>query len=254
MTPVWLLPPTDLQLFNHDVHLWRAQLELSELLIEKLATTLSEDEQQRAERFYFERDRKHFIAGRGLLRQILGRYLGMNPRQVEFCYGKRGKPALKETCGGKRLRFNVSHSHGLILYAITQDQRIGVDLEYLRPMPDAEQLAQRFFSPQEYAVICSVSEEQKHKAFFQGWTSKEAYLKAIGEGLAGLEQVEVSVNPAEPTALLSINKDPQAVYRWSIAGLTPAPGYFASLVVERKDWQLSCFDYTEKSVSGWGVG
>ncbi len=250
MTPVWLLPPTHLQLLSHDVHLWRAQLELSELLIHKLATTLSEDEQQRARRFYFERDRKHFIAGRGLLRQILGRYLAMNPHQVEFCYGTRGKPALKETSGGRKLRFNVSHSHGLILYAITRDQRIGVDLEYLRPMPDAEQLAQRFFSPQEYAVICSVSEQQKHKAFFQGWTGKEAYLKAIGEGLAGLEQVEVSVNPAQPTALLSINKDPQAVYRWSIAGLTPAPGYFASLVVETKDWQLSCFDYTEQSVPG----
>ncbi len=254
--------PTNLVLSEDEVHVWRADLNLSASRIEQLAQILSPDEQQRAQRFYFERDRKRFIAGRGILRAMLSRYLDLDPTLLQFSYSSRGKPALANTDTERTLCFNLSHSNELALYAVrrvsvndagkgsTQESlkescNLGIDLEHLRPMPDAEQLAKRFFSPREYAAISSLPPEQKQEAFFKGWTCKEAYLKAIGYGLAGLEQVEVSLTPGEPAALLSIQGDSKAASRWSLQQLIPAPGYMAALAVEGHDWHLNWGSVTE---------
>ena len=241
---VWNPLPADLVLSSHDIHVWRASLEQPDALIQRLSQTLSEDERIRGDRFYFERDRKHFIVGRGLLRAILGRYLSLEPQQLQFCYSPRGKPTLANTGAGSSLQFNLSHSQGLVLYAFTRDRQVGIDIEYMRPTSDVEQLAQRFFSPREHAVLRSLSPNQKQEAFFHGWTCKEAYLKAIGEGLAQLEQVEVSLIPEEPAQLLSIGKDSQALTRWSLQTLTPAPDYKAALAVEGHDWHLTCWQWS----------
>jgi 4'-phosphopantetheinyl transferase len=211
-----------------------------------LAQTCSADEQLRADRFYFERDRKHFIVGRGLLRAILGRYLDLEPAQVQFSYGPRGKPALANIGTGGALCFNLSHSNGLALYAVTHDRNLGIDLEYIRPMPEAEQMAKRFFSPREYAVISSLPPHQKQEAFFRGWTCKEAYLKAIGEGLAQpLDRVEVSLAPSEPARLYGITGEPSAAARWFLQELTPAPSYVATLAVEGHGWCLKCWQWSD---------
>ncbi|MGQ4646377.1 4'-phosphopantetheinyl transferase superfamily protein [Lyngbya aestuarii] len=235
---LWHPPPADLALSYADVHIWRAELDLSAGQIEQLTKTLSADEQQRANRFRFEQHRKHFIAGRGFLRAILSRYLNLEPTQLQFSYSSRGKPSLANTDNSGGLCFNLSHSNGLALYAVTRGQRLGIDLEHLRAMPDAEKLAKRFFCASEYAVINSLPPELKQEAFFNGWTRKEAYLKATGDGLAGLEQVEVSLNPTEPATLLSIQGNPEAASCWSMYQLTPAPDYAAALVVEGKGWHL----------------
>jgi 4'-phosphopantetheinyl transferase len=239
---LWQPAPTDLVLSSRDVHVWRASLEQPEALIQQLAQTLSEDERTRASRFYFERDRKHFIVGRGLLRTILGCYLSLEPTQLQFCYGSRGKPALANMGDSDTLQFNLSHSHGLVLYAVTRDRKIGIDLEQIRPTSDVEKLAERFFSPREHAAIRSLPSSQKQEAFFHAWTCKEAYLKAIGEGLAGLEQVEVSLVPGEPVRLLSTGEDSPASSRWSVQVLTPAPDYIAALAVEGQGWTLACWE------------
>jgi 4'-phosphopantetheinyl transferase len=239
---LWQPAPTDLVLSSPDVHVWRASLEQPEALIQQLAQTLSEDERTRASRFYFERDRKHFIVGRGLLRTILGRYLSLEPTQLQFCYSSRGKPALADMGDNSTLQFNLSHSHGLVLYAVTRDRKIGIDLEQIRSTSDVEKLAERFFSPREHAAIRSLPPSQKQEAFFHAWTCKEAYLKAIGEGLAGLEQVEVSIVLGEPARLLSTGDDSQASSRWSLQVLTPAPGYMAALAVEGQGWHLACWE------------
>jgi 4'-phosphopantetheinyl transferase len=234
------------------VHVWRADLNLPESRIQQLAQTLAPDEQHRAFRFYFERDRKHFIAGRGILRTILARYLNMEPEQLQFSYSSRGKPALANTGTGETVSFNLSHSNGLALYAIAQgaqalpsgrDPRIGIDLEYMRPMPEAEQLAKRFFSAREHAVISSLPVKYKQEAFFHAWTCKEAYLKAIGDGLPGLDKVEVSLVPGEPPALLSIQGDQQAASHWILHQLIPAPGYMAALAVEGQGWNIEYLNF-----------
>jgi len=134
----WRPPPEDLALSSNDVHVWRASLDQLALRFQRLAQTLSADEQLRAERFYFEQDRRRFVVSRGLLRTILGCYLGIEPSRLQFCYGSRDKPALVETSGGGTLRFNLSHSQGLALYAVTRNREIGVDLERIRPISEAE--------------------------------------------------------------------------------------------------------------------
>jgi 4'-phosphopantetheinyl transferase len=236
----WHPPPTDLTLSSDEVHVWRADLDLPAWQIERLAQTLSEDEQHRANRFYFERDKTHFIAGRANLRTILSRYLDLEPAQLQFSYGSRGKPSLDSTSTSRALCFNLSHSNGLALYAVTSDRSIGIDLEYIRPLPNALELAKRFFSPREYGVMSSLPPDQLQEAFFNGWTRKEAYLKATGLGLAGLEQVEVSLISSEPVALLSIQGDPKAAECWSMHQLKLAPGFVAALAVEGHGWHLDC--------------
>ena len=237
---VWNLPPAELNLSSNAVHVWRTSLEQPALQVQQLAQTLSEDEQLRAKRFYFERDRKHFIVGRGMLRTILGHYANIEPNQLQFSYGSRGKPALVSTDIDSMLQFNLSHSNGLALYAVTRDRQIGIDLEHIRPISDIEQLTKRFFSPREYSVICSLPKSEQQVTFFEVWTCKEAYLKATGEGLAQLQQVEVSLTHGE-TCHLNIHTDSQAATRWSLQTLAPATDYVAALAVEGHDWDLSCW-------------
>jgi 4'-phosphopantetheinyl transferase len=239
----WVGAPADLRLLSNDVHVWRASLEQPAQQVQQLAQTLSDDERIRAERFYFERDRKRFIVGRGLLRIILAQYLAIEPHQLQFSYGKRGKPALATTGVYSNLQFNLSHSEELALYAIALERQVGIDLEYIRPTSDVEQLSKRFFCPREYEVIRSLPPKQKQTAFFHGWTCKEAYLKATGEGLTELQQVEVSLAIGEPAKLLRIAEDSQAAANWSLLKLFPAPGYMGALAVEGHDWRLSCWDW-----------
>jgi 4'-phosphopantetheinyl transferase len=238
-----------LALLSDDVHVWCAFLDQPAARAQQLAQTLSADERMRAERFYFERDRKRFIVGRGLLRTILGCYLGIAPNRLQFCYGPRGKPDLAEICGGRKLCFNLSHSQGLALYGITRDRKIGIDLEHIRPISKTEQIAERFFSVRENAVFRALPPSKKQVAFLNCWTRKEAYLKAIGEGLVrSLEQIEVSLAPGEPARLLSIEGDLQSAERWILQELTPALGYVAALVVEGYGWRLKCWQWTAISM------
>jgi 4'-phosphopantetheinyl transferase len=151
------------------------------------------------------------------------------PQQLSFSYTRWGKPTLAGH--ESHLCFNLSHSQGVALYAVTRDRCVGVDLEQMRALPDLEQLAKRVFSQRECAVIDSLPPAQKPVAFFKGWTRKEAYLKATGEGLSGLEQVEVSVAPGEPARLLRLGRAPGATDRWALHEPTVAPGYAAAIVV-----------------------
>ena len=147
------------------------------------------------------------------------------------------------------LRFNLSHSQGLALYAVTRGREIGVDLECIRPISDAEQIAERFFSAHENAVFRTIPAHEKPKAFFNCWTRKEAYLKALGDGLARpLDEFDVSLAPGEPAKLLRIEGAPQEASRWSLNRLEPGSGYVAALAVEGYGYQLKCWQ-----CCGWSI-
>jgi 4'-phosphopantetheinyl transferase len=242
--PFWLPPPADLRLADDDVHLWRASLDQPEPGVRQLVGTLCDDERARAERYRFEQDRRRYIVAHGALRAILGRYLGLPPHQVQFSYGPHGKPYLSQGSSRSPLQFNLSDSHELALYAFTRGRRIGVDLEHVRPMPDADQIAARFFSPRENAAWQALPPDQRQGAFFRCWTRKEAYVKALGEGLAQpLDEFDVTLAPGEPARLLHVEGDPQAAARWTLTTLVPAPGYAAALAVEGIDWRLSLWEW-----------
>jgi 4'-phosphopantetheinyl transferase len=240
---IWRHPPVWPALSRDEVHVWRAVLVQPNPVIQALWYTLDQGERDRAERFHFQHDRERFIVAHGLLRTILGGYLGVVPRQLRFCYGAYGKPGLAPECD-TALSFNLSHAHELALFAITRDRAVGVDIEHTRPGIASIAIAERFFSPHEVAALQAIPDAQRSLAFFTCWTRKEAYIKARGEGLSlPLDQFEVSLAPGAPAALLDVAGDQRERDRWQLRALDPGPGYVAALAVEGRGWALQCWQY-----------
>lgn len=232
---LWHFPPKVLTISPDYLHIWRINLDLPRDKLTDLAVNLSLDERQRAERFYFERDKKKFIACRGLLRVILSLYLKKEPHQLEFAYSPQGKPELKKIDSEKSLCFNVSHSQDLAVFAIALNRSIGIDLEYLRPIPNIQQLAERFFSPSEFSVINALPTAEQQEVFFRFWTIKEAYLKATGEGLAGLQKIAVSFTSENSINLHNTESNILLNTHWFCTEFKPEPEYTGALVVEGKN-------------------
>lgn len=233
-------------LTHRDVHVWRSWLDQPHWRVRQLAQTLSVDEQERACRFHFERDRTRYIVARGTLRSILGRYLDREPGDLQFVYGLHGKPCLCDEQGRAAIHFNLAHSHRLAVYAFAQRREVGIDLEYVRPIPHLQQIAASFFSAREVATLSSLPPSQQQEAFYLCWTSKEAYVKAKGLGLAQpLDQLDVSLVPGKSARLLRVEGRPEETSRWSPRWLRPAPGYMAALAVEGQDWQPTYYDLQE---------
>jgi len=244
--PPWRSPPETLVLGCDEVHVWRATLDQTPSQIQSYLHHLAADEQARAERFHFERDREHFIVARGVLRAILGGYLKRAPERLSFCYSSHGKPALAGESGEDAIHFNVSHSHEIALFAVTRGREVGIDVERIRSNLAVEEIAGRFFSRQEVAMLRALPTEKQREAFFRGWTRKEAYLKARGEGLSlPLDQFDVSLAPGEPAAILGTQPDSSEASRWSLQEVTPAPGYVAALAVEGQGWRLTCWQWPD---------
>lgn len=242
-TSIWYFPPKILRLNSNEIHVWRTSLDMDACSIHILHQTLSADEQQRAALFHFQKDREHFIVARGLLREILSRYLNQKPDDISFYYNQHGKPEL-HTHGQEPLHFNISHSHGLALCAVTSCP-IGVDIERIRTDFPHSEIAEKFFSPHENAVLRSLPSNLQPKAFFTCWTRKEAYIKATGKGLSiPLNQFEVSLLPGEPAVLLSIQSDIEAASHWLLQDLNPSPNYVAALAIKRHEWQLKYWTWT----------
>ena len=218
-----------------EVHLWLAHLDADDRCLEDLVPTLSPGELRRAEAFVYARERHRFIVARGILRRLLAPYLCADPAAVEFAYGPNGKPEVTNGNGLASLHFNVSHSEALALYAVAADRRVGVDLERVRPLPDAANIAQLCLSPRELATLTDLTGRAFETAVVRGWTLKEAYLKATGEGLVlPPERVELAIAPDAPPRLLAVDGDARAAARWSLSSFAPAPGYTAALAVEQR--------------------
>ncbi len=251
----WSPPSAALVLCYEEIHAWRVVLNQPELLVQELYGLLNPEEQERAKRFHFQKDRNHFIVARGVLRTILGRYLKIPPQQLGFCYNAYGKPSLQNEPPLSALRFNVSHSHGLAIYAIACGREVGVDVEKMRADLANDEMITRYFSHCEAETIRALTPELRTQAFFNCWTRKEAYIKAVGEGLSyPLDQFTVSVIPGEPARLLGARGGAQEVGRWSLLELNCAAGYAAALAVEGDGWSLRCYDFSpadQPSLQDW---
>jgi 4'-phosphopantetheinyl transferase len=240
----WNDPLKDLKLCSSEIHVWRVYLAQTVSCLQSLQQTLSIDERTKAEHFHFEKDRSHFIVGRGALRAILSYYLDIDPSALCFSYNPYGKPFLIAGQGGDMLRFNLSHAHGIALIAITKNRNIGIDIESIRADFPWQQIAESFFSPLENAVLQSLPVDIQHHAFFTCWTRKEAYIKAVGKGLSiPLDRFDVTVAPGEAAALLNFPENPQEVSRWSLIELIPASDMVATLAVEGDRGQVLCWQW-----------
>jgi 4'-phosphopantetheinyl transferase len=246
----WIVPPECVTLNNYEVHVWRASLEMTPSQMKTMEDILSADELSRAGRYYFQKDRDYFIAARGLLRTILGKYLLIQPEELRFSYGPFGKPALEGKTHGKTLCFNASHSHGLALFSCALEREIGVDLEHIRSDISTGDITAQFFSKREAAALDALPENVRQKAFFTLWTRKEALMKADGRGLAlDPHQYEVLTGQNELHIPRVQGEELQDGDIWSLRDLNAGPGYAAALAVKGQDWQLRCWQW-ENSEQG----
>jgi 4'-phosphopantetheinyl transferase len=244
LKPSWQAAPERVILPPGVVHVWRAGLDVGPATLLRLRESLSPDEEARAERFYSPAGCACYVAGRGILRALLARYLGTPAGNLSFCYNAHGKPALAPGCGTEDLRFNLSHSHGLALFAFAFRREVGVDLEYIRSSLTEDRLAERFFSTQEATTLRALPEKDQTRAFFNCLTRKEAYIKARGGGLSiGLSSFAVSLAPGQLTNLLITSRDGRELTGWSLRALAPGDGYVAAVAAEGTDWSPALWQW-----------
>jgi 4'-phosphopantetheinyl transferase len=219
------------KLVSGEVQLWAVRLNPCQDQIDRLAAWLSSSERKRAGRFRFGRDRRRYTVRHGFLRFLLGHHMSIPPESVRFMTGPASKPFLADDSG---LYFNLSHSGELALIGLSRDAELGVDIENTKIVDDADTIVRRLFSPREVAAYFQVPASERPVAFFNCWTRKEAFVKALGSGLAlSLKLFDVSVLPDETVRIVSINGDSKCARSWSLVHLEPSPGFVGALAIKR---------------------
>ena len=236
-SPAAILPA----LAENELHVWRASLDWSGAILNRLENTLNAEERTRAERFLVPHARDRFVGARGILRELLGAYLGLDAAKVRLGYGPQGKPFLSPE-HNSRICFSVSHSHEMGLFVFASGQEVGVDIEQVKPDFRGMEIATHFFSEEETAGLAKLPPKLAEEAFFGCWTRKEAYVKARGHGLSvPLRSFTVSFTEKQ-----QLVPDEGGVL-WSCYALAPAIGFTGAVVVAGQNWKLKYLEWTARS-------
>ena len=220
-------------ILDDDVEIVVTELEASPEEVDEARRLLSEDECLRADRFVFDRDRARYTLARAQLRRLLGKKLETRAELVEFTYGPHGKPALADRFEYSDVRFNISHSENVAIAAICVGREIGIDIEAIHDMSDRDELAAHCFSKREYRMYQSLTEDQKTNAFYECWTRKEAFVKALGDGLqCPLNNFDVTLRPGDPADFLRIGDCAVRDRGWELHSFTPRPGFVGAMAIQ----------------------
>jgi len=223
-----------------EFHVWYADLNPESSRLDYLNGLLSPAEQNRAKRFKFWRDQRRFIVGRAMLRLLIGRYLLTEAKQIKFSYNKYGKPFL----ASNQLRFNLAHCRDKIIFAFCLSVDIGVDLECLRTIEDVPGIASQFFSANESEAILNSPLECQSQVFLTYWTLKEAYIKAIGQGLSyPLDSFEVVISEDKELHNVTRREGVSEESTWSLFSFAPDPDCVAAAAVRGNDWRLKTHNF-----------
>jgi 4'-phosphopantetheinyl transferase len=219
---------------HNDIHIWWAKINSPEFDVAEINSFLSIEEKNRAERFTSDHLRQRFIISHGILRFLLGHYIDNSPSSLVFLNDHKGKPYLKDFGNGSRLCFSLSHSHDMALCGVSWNRQIGVDVEFVRPVLSLESIVQRYFSKPELESMLNTSPEDRNMLFFQYWTMKEAYLKATGEGLTGLRNIQIDYDTQKPPFHIAFMTD-SSKNKWATQWISLFPEYSASVSIEGED-------------------
>ncbi|MEO8211506.1 MAG: 4'-phosphopantetheinyl transferase superfamily protein [bacterium] len=218
----------------NEIHIYQSTLEKTAAEINDLESILSTDELTKAYRYKFEADKNNYIVCRALLRNILSDYLSIKPSLITFSYYEKGKPYINNSF----IKFNLAHSHNYAVFAFTPGKEVGIDIEYYRELQDALQIAKRYFSKSEIEEFENTSHENIKIAFFNCWTRKEAFIKAVGEGLSyPLADFSVTLNPEDPK-ILWIKTKPNEIKKWSLHDIKVKENYISSLAIKSNDSEI----------------
>jgi 4'-phosphopantetheinyl transferase len=216
---------------GNETELITARIDISNEKLASFAKTLSLSELERSNEFKFDRDKKKYIFVRGLLRELISIRLAIPSNQIEFSYGNYGKPYLHPGPTNSKLYFNLSHSHDYVSFAFSKNAEVGIDIEAMARRNDADAVACHTFSPKELEMYSALSPALKLQGFFNCWTRKEAFVKALGAGLDyALDSFDVSLIPNEPAKIFQIRNPVDADRIWHILSFLPAPGYAGCLI------------------------
>ncbi len=222
------------ELSEREVHIWLcapARVRDPELLA-AYAALMSPEERAQEQRFHFERDRHTCRVTRALVRTTLSRYAGLPPDRWRFRANRYGRPELVAGQCPLDLRFNLSHTEGLVACAVTLGREVGVDVEFLPRRGETVAIADRYFSPREVQDLKVLPQDQQRERFFHYWTLKESYIKARGMGLS---------LPLDRFSFLLANTDP--------VGFAVDP----SLHDDARAWQFGLWRPTSEHVLALGV-
>ncbi|MBN1481958.1 4'-phosphopantetheinyl transferase superfamily protein [candidate division KSB1 bacterium] len=248
----WKKTLIHLPLSGETVHVWAADLDLCQSLLSFADAILSQDELERAKRFYFAHDRDRFTTARLILRILLGFYLATDPRQITFDYNDYGKPFVENRRRERQTVFNVSHSQNQALFVFSQSHELGVDIEYMRPSFATIDIAKKYFSADELDDLQQVPERERVIRFYDCWTRKEAYIKAKGRGLSlALDSFSVDVLTDSKSGLRRSIHYPNDELKFSIQPLACAANFRAALAVNRIDYEYSHKPVDAKELATW---
>lgn len=210
-----------------EVDFWAFSIDPNDAVAMSFQSLLSTDEECRANRLRFQPLRNAFVICHGLLRHLLARYMGVDPASIQFRYQLRGKPVLINQIG---LSFNLSHTNGMMVCGVMKRCKIGVDVEALRPLDDLQELAERYFCPEERGELLSLPENERTSSFYRCWTRKEAYIKAIGAGLSTpLQSFCVTLGLSETAKFLHIKGDKNLAQSWNLLDIDLGAPYVAAV-------------------------
>ena len=232
-------PSGELRVTEGEVHIWAVQLDRDASVIREMATLLDDEERDRASRFRRRVDRDRFIVAHAVVRRVLARYLRKPAHSLRFHRDRFGKPSLAHRTN---VTFNLAHADSVALIAVTTGRPVGVDVERVTPLDDAFGVAEICFAPAERRVLHAVPAGQVNDTFFNCWTRKEAFIKAVGTGLsAPLKAFEVSLEPGTPARLCRVSGSARVAASWTMQALHPAPGYVGAVAVRRVDVRVTAW-------------
>lgn len=246
----WGQPPASLILRRDEVHVWRIPLDLPQRAVADLVPLLSDEERARVAQILCEEARRRFIVSHGATRVILSRYLDGGAEQICILLDRRGKPYLPPRAGAPAVHFSLSHSGELALCAVAEGREVGVDIERIRPVSAWRQIAVRYFSERENQELFALAEDQAIEAFFQGWTRKEAYTKALGQGVSQRwTQFTVSLKTGAAAERLPATSDEGAEGPFTLCPFAAGAGYVAAVAAQGMGWRLSCWQWSWAGLS-----